>query len=367
MFLKASSAIARLGDLSLGWTPEVVARALIAGRRVRFGQRRVASRAQIAGRFFTALRIPGDDKGIRAFRAFFDTLGQRGGFAGTPVVAVRDITMPLPGRSLTARLYSPEGVADDAPLILFFHGGGFVLGSVQGYDSVCRRLAAKSGHRLLSVEYRLAPEHPWPAAPEDARDSWDWVQGHADRLGIDPARVTLSGDSAGGGLAMVAANHAAGQPNAVQPAGLALIYPAARVTLDSPEELVLAETGLLLGVKVLHWFQDMYTAGQVGPGDVSVSPALATQDLRAWPPCLILTAGFDPLRPGAEYLRDTLSGLGRTVELHEYPSMIHGFVSLGRHFAEADDAIDRLAAHVRQCCNPQNGPSRPSQMQGGRE
>ncbi|SFA37895.1 acetyl esterase [Paracoccus halophilus] len=351
MFLKASSPLARIADLSMRLTPASVAKLLVAGRRARYGDRRVDPRGQIAGRFFTALRIPEDQKGLDAFRAFFDTLGERGGFTGTPPVAARDIDMPLDGRDLTARLYTPQGAPENGPLILFYHGGGFVLGSVRGYDPVCRRLAATSGYRVLSVEYRLAPEHPWPAAADDARDSWDWVQRHADRLGIDAADVVLSGDSAGGALAMVIANHAAATPLAAQPAGLALIYPAARITLETPEEQALVASELLLGAKVLHWFKDQYAGDRVVATDVSVSPALDEENLRGWPPALILTAGFDPLRPGAEFLRDSLSAHGRMVELHEYPSMIHGFINLGRHFDEADDAIRRIAAHAQRCCS----------------
>lgn len=350
MSLKANATVARIGDLSLGLTPNALARVLITGRRAKWGDRRVDPRAQIAGKFFTALRIPKDAAGLRSFRSFFDALGQRAGFRDIGDVQARDLVMHLADRSLTARLYSPDGVQEAGPLILFFHGGGYVLGSVAGHDPICRRLAKLSGHRLLSVEYRLAPEHPWPAAFEDARDSWDWVQQNADRLGIDRLRITLAGDSAGGGLAMAVANHAAKSPAGVQPSGLALAYPAARATLESEEEQALARMDLLLGANVLTWFRDTYAAGRVAPDDHSISPAFDADGLRHWPPTLILTAGFDPLRPGADFLRDRLAESDREVVLHEYPSMIHGFVSLGRHFAEAEDAIRRMASHVRDCC-----------------
>ncbi|WBU62117.1 alpha/beta hydrolase [Paracoccus albus] len=349
MYLKANTFMAKMGDLSLGLTPAAVASLLVTGRRAQCDGRRVDPHAQIAGRFFTALSIPTSDAKLQAFRAFFDDLGKRAGFTDTGGVSARDIAMPLSDRSLTARLYSPDGVAEDGPLILFFHGGGYVLGSVAGYDPICRRLSKLSGQRLLSVEYRLAPEHPWPAPVEDARDSWAWVQQNANRLGIDPNRVTLSGDSAGGGLALVVANDVTSRPQQAQPAGLALAYPAARVTLEEREEKALAGMELLLGVDVLHWFRKTYTAGRVSAYDPTTSPALNDEGLNRMPPTLILTAGFDPLRPGAEFLRDRLAAKHRAVELHEYPSMIHGFLSLGRHFREAEDAVQRLAQHVRAC------------------
>ncbi|SDE02355.1 acetyl esterase [Paracoccus isoporae] len=364
MFLTANKFMARMGDLSLGLTPAAVARLLVTGRRAKWDGRRVDPRAQVAGRFFTSLRIPATEARLTAFREFFDALGTRSGFADTGGVGTRDIAMPLADRSLTGRLYSPDGVADGGPLILFFHGGGYVLGSVAGYDPICRRLAKLSGHRLLSVEYRLAPEHPWPAPVEDARDSWTWVQQNADRLGIDPERVTLSGDSAGGGLALVVANHAAATPQDNQPAALALAYPAARVTLQDEAEQALAGMELLLGVSVLEWFKKTYTAGRVEATDPTMSPALDEDGLRHMPPTLILTAGFDPLRPGAEFLRDRLAAGGRAVELYEYPTMIHGFVSLGRHFTEADDAIRRLARYVRTCCETERGESRQAARGG---
>ena len=364
MYLKANTFMAKLGDLSLGLTPSALAKLLVTGRRAEWDGRRVDPRAQIAGRFFTALRIPTSDAKLTAFRAFFDDLGKRAGFADTGGVSARDITMPLSDRSLTARLYSPDGVAEGGPLILFFHGGGYVLGSVAGYDPICRRLAKLSGQRLLSVDYRLAPEHPWPAPVEDARDSWTWVQQNANRLGIDPSRVTLSGDSAGGGLALVVANDAASRPQQVQPAGLALAYPAARVTLEEREEKALAGMELLLGVDVLHWFKKTYTAGRVSASDPTTSPALDDDGLHRMPPTLILTAGFDPLRPGAEYLHDRLRAKDRTVELHEYPSMIHGFLSLGRHFEEAEDAVQRLAQQARVCGAHQQDHSRQTAMGG---
>ncbi len=241
-----------------------------------------------------------------------------------PLAQVRDLTLPGPGGALKARLYRPktDGIL---PGLVFFHGGGWVIGDLDSHDDLCRDLAALAGCAVLAVDYRLAPEHRFPAAADDAIAATNWVAANAAQLGIDPARMAVGGDSAGGNLAAVAALAArdAGRPLAAQ----LLIYPVTDMSRLEGESYRTCGEGYGLTAGAMAWFRDHYLADAAAAGDWRVSPLLAS-DLGRLPPALVVTAEFDLLRSEGEAYAKRLAEAGVPTGLARYDGMIHGFASM---------------------------------------
>jgi acetyl esterase len=253
------------------------------------------------------------------------------GTPATSVAMVRDVE----AGSVRARLYHPAPDTTTG-LLVFLHGGGWVIGDLDTHDETCRSLAAGSGHAVLSVDYRLAPEHPFPAPLADAIEATRWAHAHAGDLGADPARIAIGGDSAGGNLAAVVTQLA--------PAPLVfslLVYPVTDARLGQPSHDENAE-GYFLSTAGMRWFIDHYLSGGMGsPDDPRVSPLLADDAaLAVSPPTLVITAGYDPLRDEGSAYAERLHAVGVPTSLVHYPGMFHGFFSLG---AFIDDGRTALA------------------------
>lgn len=242
----------------------------------------------------------------------------------TPLPEVRDLTLPGPGGAIKARLYRPQ-IGGTLPGLVFFHGGGWVIGDLDSHDDLCRDLAAQAGCAVLSVDYRLAPEHRFPAAADDAMAANDWVITNAATLGMDPARLAVGGDSAGGNLAAVVALAArdAGQPLAAQ----LLIYPVTDMSRLQGESYAACGDGYGLTAGAMAWFRDHYLASAEAAHDWRVSPLLA-DDLGRLPPALVVTAEFDVLRSEGEAYAKRLAEAGVPTQLTRYDGMIHGFASM---------------------------------------
>ena len=235
-----------------------------------------------------------------------------------PIGEVRDVAVgDLPGR-----LYTPSGASPaPGPLLVFFHGGGWIYGDLDSHDAGCRFLAEQSGVRILSVHYRLAPEHPFPAAYDDTVDAFRWVVKNAEGLGADPARLGVGGDSAGGTLAATTAIEAAreGLPLAFQ----LLIYPGTDMRGGSESRALFGE-GLVLTTKFMDLAKASYVPDEALHSDPRVSPLLA--DLPAGlAPAYVATAGFDSLRDEGEAYARKLADAGVPVELRRFSDQIHGF------------------------------------------
>jgi acetyl esterase len=242
----------------------------------------------------------------------------------TPLPVVRELTLPAPGGAIKARLYRPT--ADGMlPGLVFFHGGGWVIGDLDSHDDLCRDLAAQAGCAVLAVDYRLAPEHCFPAAAEDAIAAADWAAANAAQLGIDPARLAVGGDSAGGNLAAVVALAArdAGRPLAAQ----LLIYPVTDLSRLEGESYRTCGEGYGLTAAAMAWFRAHYLSNAAATGDWRVSPLLA-EDLHRLPPALVVTAEFDVLRSEGEAYARRLAEAGVPTRLARYDGMIHGFASM---------------------------------------
>ena len=318
---------------------------LLAGRPVVRDGQTLAVDTQLALRLQRLTRKPGAEtlpvpEGRRAILEHaLLTAGRQ------PIGTVRDLVVA--GRP--ARLYVPSaafaarGHARSAgPLLLFFHGGGFMYGDLDSHDAPCRFLAERSGVRVLAVDYRLAPEHPFPAAYDDALAAHRWLVDHAAEVGADPARLAVGGDSAGGNLAALVAIEAAraGLPLAFQ----LLVYPATDAVRDTASASLFAE-GFYLTRDFMDLANQLYVAG-TDPRDPRVSPLYA--ELPAGlAPAYVVTAGFDPLRDEGEAYAHRLAEEGVDVELRRFADQIHGFfniVGVGRSSRGANAAI---AARLR--------------------
>jgi acetyl esterase len=258
---------------------------------------------------------------------------QLAGFAGepAPVAAVEDASAD----GVPIRIYRPGGEGPH-PLLIWIHGGGWVLGSIDGYDTVARDLCARAGCMVVSVGYRLAPEHPFPAAVEDVVTVATWVTRTAPALGADPARLAVAGDSAGGNLSAVLANERPGTFRLQ-----ILLYPATDATGSHPSVTENGK-GYLLTEDAMTWFLGHYL-GDTDPRHPRVSPLYADETvLAAAPPALIITGEFDPLRDEGEAYAARLRAAGVQVEHRRYPGMIHAFFAMRGMIPAAATALDQV-------------------------
>ncbi len=254
------------------------------------------------------------------------------------VAEVKDLVIPGPAVEIPARIYRPgDGTL---PGLVWFHGGGWVLGSLESTDPLCRSLAAQAGCLVISVDYRLAPEHRFPAAVEDAYAATRWVAEHGPELGLDPTRLAVGGDSAGGNLAAVVALQAreAGPRLSYQ----LLVYPATdlRGWYPSYEE----NWGYFLTERDMRWFEGNYLNADSEKDDPRVSPLHASSHV-GLPPALIVTAEYDPLRDQGEAYGEKLRADGVPVEVRRYQGMIHAF--LGMPVDRAKTALQEIATALR--------------------
>jgi len=259
-----------------------------------------------------------------------------------PVASVRDITIPVDGGTIGARVYTPDGDAPQ-PLVVFFHGGGFVIGDLDSHDNLARTLCRDAQAVVVAVDYRMGPEHRFPAAVDDCLAATRWVRHAASELGVDPTRLAVGGDSAGGNLAAVVAilaRDAGDLPIAYQ----LLIYPATDMRRRHASHTSNGR-GYLLTTETISYYHDHYIADAAHDLDWRASPLLHA-DLGRLPRALVLTAGFDPLRDeGLEYA-DRLVAAGNRATYVCYDRQIHGFITMGRVIDEANSAVTFCAAEV---------------------
>jgi len=266
--------------------------------------------------------------------------------AGKPeaVGAVRDLEIDA-GVPLRARHYAPREPGGPHPLLVFFHGGGFVFGDLDTHDGVCRLLCRHAGAHVLAIDYRLAPEHPFPAAVEDARAALRWAFANAGRLGADEHRIGVCGDSAGGTLAAVVSQLAA-RDDGPAPVLQVLIYPATDYRGRGRSRELFGE-GFLLTNAAIDWFEAHYLgAARSQAGDPRASPLLA-DDLSGLAPALVVTAAFDPLRDEGEEYAEALRAAGTPAILRRFPGFIHAFMGTAGVSRACRDATVEIAGATR--------------------
>jgi acetyl esterase len=237
-------------------------------------------------------------------------------------LTVSDYAIPGAGGPIPARLYRPEGAATPGTLLVYFHGGGWVQGSIATHDPGCRLLAHLAGVPVLSVDYRLAPEHPYPAAADDAVAAYAWAAAEAEQLGVDPTRIAVGGDSAGGNLAAVVALAARDDGAVPDVAFQLLIYPAVDLAAKAPSVTTFAE-GFLLTEAGMDWYVDKYVPDRARRSEARASP-LRAADLSGLPPAYVGTCIPDPLRDEGEAYAAQLRQAGVPVTLQRH-DQIHGF------------------------------------------
>jgi acetyl esterase len=264
-----------------------------------------------------------------------------------PVARVTNLSIPGPVDPIRMRHYRPID-GDGQPLLVFCHGGGQVVGDLETHDDLCRQICREGGLHVLSVDYRLAPEHKAPAGSDDAYAAFVWALDHAGELGADPGRVVVGGDSAGGTLAALVSLRARDEGTRL-PALQLLLYPVTNLSGETRSQTLFAE-GFFLTKKDLHWCNHHFLDGaHVDAADPRVSPLLA-DDLSGLPPALVLTAGFDPLRDEGRQYADAMRAAGVTVDYREFGPLVHGFANffpLGGGSATAvAETISALRAHL---------------------
>jgi acetyl esterase len=253
-----------------------------------------------------------------------------------------DRKIPGPAGEIAVRIYTPvDTKADVLPGLVFFHGGGFVIGDLETHDDLCRCLANGSGCRVVSVDYRLAPECPFPAAVNDCVSATKYVANHAVDFGINSAQLAVGGDSAGGNLAAVVCQLAKTEGPKIQ--FQLLIYPVTQLGQPDMPSMKENEKGYFLERESMAWFTRMYCPDAAHHGDARMSPLLA-KDLSGLPPAYVATAGFDPLRDEGKAYADKLDAAGVPVTYVNYPGMIHGFFSLRGVIPKAREAVAAAAA-----------------------
>jgi acetyl esterase len=263
------------------------------------------------------------------------------------VAEVRDLAAPGPAGSIPLRLYRPLGSPRGAalPALVYYHGGGWVIGDLDTHDTLCRELANQSGCAVVAVDYRMGPEHRFPAAVDDVLAATRWVRDQAAALGIDAERLAVGGDSAGGNLAAVVAL-AARDAGDLAIAFQLLIYPATDMRRGHPSHVTNGQ-GYLLTSDTISYFHDHYISDARHDLDWRASPLLHPK-LAGLPPALVLTAGFDPLRDEGLAYASALSAAGSRATYVCFERQIHGFIGMGRVLDEANAAVSMCAAELRR-------------------
>jgi acetyl esterase len=264
------------------------------------------------------------------------------------LAAIEDSTVPGPTGDLPVRIYRPHTAAL-APVVVYFHGGGWVVGSIDTHDATTSTLAARSGCVVISVEYRLAPEDPFPAGLLDCYGAASWIAQHGETFGVDGTRLAIAGDSSGGNTAaavcLVAREH--GEPAI---AFQLLVYPATDHFGDWPSYRLFGDGSKGLGVDLLSWFSRQYLPDPSDADDWRASPIRA-KDLSGLPPTLIITAEYDLLRDEGEAYGRRLEEAGVPVIVHRYPAVPHGFFAIG-DTADRTAALDEAGAALHAALRP---------------
>lgn len=264
-------------------------------------------------------------------------------FTPEQVAKVENRTIPAPTGEIPVRIYTPDG-AGPFPLLVFFHGGGWVVGDLDTHDALCRALTNAAACVVLAVDYRLAPEHKFPAATEDCYVATEWAAAHAAEINADPDRIAVGGDSAGGNLSAVVtilARDRGGPSLSFQ----LLIYPATDFSTEFPSRIENADAPIL-DTDSMRWCMNHYLNDEADKTNPLASPLL-TSDFHNLPPALVITAEYDPLRDEGEAYAERLKAAGVPVTVRRYDGLVHGFFSYGVGVDRVQQAMAETAESLR--------------------
>lgn len=330
-----------------------------AGRPVRIDGQQLSSQAQLLLRL---MRLTGAGRiermSVAEARAEIRREAAVAAGAPLPVGEVRDLAIPGPAGKIGARLFEPVSPSRRAALIVYFHGGGHVVGDLDTHEPPCRFLCREVAARVLSIDYRLGPEHRFPAAVEDAEAAFRWAHENTAELGVDPERIAVAGDSAGGNLAAVVANRAA-RAGGPSPALQVLIYPVTDYAGRRRSYELFGE-GFFLTTAHMEWYRQHYFAEEADREHPDASP-LREPDLSGAAPAHVVTCGFDPLRDEGEAYAERLREAAVEVTLVREPDLVHGFVNLVGLGGRALEAAHGIAAALREGLAVAPGAAAPPQ------
>ncbi|HTO41250.1 MAG TPA: alpha/beta hydrolase [Rhizomicrobium sp.] len=287
---------------------------------------------------------PMQELGASGARDMFAGLMSLVGPKDVPIGKTENILIPGPGGDIAARIYAPVAAGSDAqPTLVFFHGGGWVIGDLDTHDGLCRMFANEGELKVIAVDYRRAPENPFPAAIDDAFAALTWIEDNAAQLGVDPNRVAVGGDSAGAGLAAVVSQMA--KDMAAPKVGFQLLmFPVTHVGGDTSSLHDFAQ-GYFLETPTLQWFYDCYVPNAQDRNDPRVSPLLA-EDLSGLPGAYVMLAGHDPLHDEGQLYADKLRAGGVAVTVADYPDLVHDFIYMQAVLPQAHEAVAAAAKAV---------------------
>ena len=257
---------------------------------------------------------------------------------------VEAITIPGPGGALKARSYAPIAASGPLPVLIYFHGGGFVAGSLESHDGLCRLFAAEGGFKVIAVDYRLAPENTYPAAVDDAWAATLWIEQNASQLGIDATRVAVGGDSAGAMLAAIV-TQIAREKGGVKLAHQLLMFPQVQIGGETSSMHEFA-VGYFLERRAIEYFNSLYLPADADRNSPRVSP-LKTKDFAGLPPAYVMLGGYDPLHDEGMAYAEKLRAAGVKVTIADYPDMVHAFIYLQTVLTQAHDAVADAARAVK--------------------
>ncbi|MBR9843380.1 MAG: alpha/beta hydrolase [Rhodobacteraceae bacterium] len=324
--------------------PEPIVAALYGERREIVEGRRINAKAKAASDLVALLRAGQAMPSVEESRQQLAAMAAKLEKPCPASVAKQDITLPGAEGMRPARVYLPEGVGDEAATLLFLHGGGWIQGGIETHDGLCGRLAEMAGVRVISYDYRLAPESPFPAAVDDVLACYKGLVGGNAEVRADPARLVVGGDSAGGNLT-ACLMHDLCEAGVPLPAGQVLLYPGvdARLSTESMQDL---RDQPLLPAERIDWYLGMYLPEAQDRQDPRVSP-IFSRSLGKQPPAFIVAAGHDPLWDDARNYAEMIRAAGGEVEIVEYPGQIHAFMSLTKVIPQGDEALRETARWLR--------------------
>ena len=315
------------------------------GHRIRMGGRTMDPKAQIVGEFVKSIRVPGFFPPLPELRQQLRVMVSLMDEPAPALPRIEDIRIPGPAGEIPARVYSARAAKTPQPTVAYFHGGGWVQGDLETHHGLCARLAEHAGALVVAVDYRLAPEHKFPAAVEDCLAAYRWLRTKGRDVGADLSRVAVAGDSAGGNLSAVVSQLAA-SAGVPAPTCQVLIYPAVDFSLETSSHRELADGHVIPRDRIL-WYMEQYLKSDADKSDLRASP-LRAPSLEGQPPAMIVTAGFDPLRDEGRAYGDRLREAGVDVVYREYPGQIHAFVSLTKAIPQGMACTLEIAQYLRQ-------------------
>jgi len=328
-------------------SPEWLAGLILSGRRSRVDGRLIDAKAQAVGELLNLVRETGGPPTLEESRAGLAALADKFDQPGPRMLRKSDILMPGANGPRPARLYDAVRPGDDTPrpTLLYLHGGGWVQGGLDTHDGLCAKLAAWAGIRVISYDYRLAPEDKFPAGLEDCLACWRALVETPEHWGVDASRIVVGGDSAGANLAAALIHDLMGLGGKM-PAGQVLIYPAVDTALNSPSMLALKDA-YVLPVERINWYLDLYLPEDQDRRDPRVAPIFSDR-LAGQPEAMIVVAGHDPLWDDGQSYAGLLRDAGVEVELAEYPGQVHAFVSITGVIPQGNQALQQVAAWLRR-------------------